>query len=252
MGQEWVGQSRHQGLYRSPCRAGRHWIREREHVSGLHNTGTKYLVEFRWGHALGRIPSYWSAQSPFIKPCPLAHIARIANDNYNVAVKKALLGGRIAPSSSSANGGTSSSPTADGYPSSSLTVGGVLSSSPTGDGATSKPAHPHGGPSSSPIRDGVPSSSPTVDGAPPSSPTVDGIPSSPPYPDGDPSSSPTVDGAPASSPTADGGQTSSPYPDGDPYSSASAYDVASTGGPTRHRRPHPRKRFGANKHSHWI
>jgi hypothetical protein len=148
MGKEWVSQPRHQGLYRSPCRTRWRWIRGREHVSGLHNACTEYLVEFWWGHALGSVPSRRSAQSHFIGPRPLAHVTCIANNNYHKAVKRSLSAGGAASGSPSVDGAASTSWSAHGTASSSLSTGSVASNSRSAGGAASTSWSAGGGPPS--------------------------------------------------------------------------------------------------------
>jgi hypothetical protein len=78
MGEEWVGQPRHQDKVYIGALAG---IDGSGYLSV--NTLADYITyvgrlsEFRWGHALGSIPGRRSAQSHFIKPCSLAHTTRM-------------------------------------------------------------------------------------------------------------------------------------------------------------------------------
>jgi hypothetical protein len=136
MGKGWVGQPRHQSIYRSACRTGWLWIRGHEHVSGLHHTRTEKVVEFRWGHALGGFNSRrYGTNSFFIEPRLLVDAMRIANDNYHEAVKHSLLRGGAPSYPPSAKGTTSSSLHTPGATSTSLPTPCTTPASPYADGA---------------------------------------------------------------------------------------------------------------------
>ena len=110
MGKKWVGQPRHQSLYRSPCRIGWGWIRGHGHVNELHHTGTENVAEFRWGHALGGFNGRrYGTISCFIEPRLFVDVMRIANNDYHEMVKRSLLQGGAPSYPPSANGTTSTS-----------------------------------------------------------------------------------------------------------------------------------------------